>query len=248
MSGFSDGERRIHYVSLVSEYQDSHEIVHTCEFCATGTDPGWVIAKTCGDGFEVDCPKSRLITNQHQLKPYQHNLTQNTVKILKGCRISVQIGINNEVTKNTFITVDTGATISCVSRTTLKDLFPAEKFKPNVEQMLLKSANGSNIPIEGTIKLAVMIGSVIERVKFAILRDGQTFLLSYPDMRRFQAVLNLTKRTMTVGQRLENQEFVREVEDDNHHWLGGWEVRIVRMHANITIIVSITIERYHHNC
>ena len=210
---------RTHYVSLVSGTSDLYsESEHICEFCSRYADPCYVVAKVSKNGFEIDCNKTEYVTNYHQLKPQKHNLIDNTVKILNGCRINIQVRTENGHSKNTCITCDTGATISCVSRLLLEELFPGKSFKINTEQMILKSANGSRIPIEGTIKLFLIIGTVMEKIKFAILKDGYTFLLSHPDLKRFQAVLNLVNKTLTVGQRTFNQELVRKLEDEPQHW------------------------------
>ena len=169
---------RTHYVSLVSGISDFHSgSEHICEFCSRYADPCYVVAKVSKNDFKIDCDKTEYVTNYHQLKPRNHNLINNTVKILNGCRINIQVRTEEGHMKNTCITCDTGATISCVSRLLLEELFPTKSFKINTEQMILKSANGTRIPIDGTIKLFVLIGTVVEKIKFAILKDGYTFLL-----------------------------------------------------------------------
>ena len=217
MNRYSEEEPERHCVSLISEYYKTQEVVHNCEFCAVDTDPSWIIAEVTHNGFKVNCQKTKLIIDKHSLKPDQHNLLKNTVTILKGCRIKVKVGYNDQIVE-TLITVDTGATISCVSRYVLEKLFPKMDVRAVEQQMTLKSANGSNIPIEGIIDMKLHIGSIMERIRFAILKQGDTFLLSHPDLRKFQAILYLTRKTMTVGQLGQNQELIKEKEDDSRHW------------------------------
>ena len=209
---------RTHSVSLVTNVDNYGKDGHVCEFCAPNTDPCYVVAKVSANSFKIDCEKTEYATNLCNLKPDYHNLKDNTVKILNGCRVNIKIGIEDGYLKETCITCDTGATISCLSRALLRELFPEKSIKINTEQMILKSANGSLIPIDGTLKMYVLIGTVMEKIKFAILRDGYTFLLSHPDLKRFQAILNLINKTLTVGQRNINKELVKKSEDDNSHW------------------------------
>ena len=173
--------------------QDNKKCIHCVQ---KQSDFSISVIKRHGDSFIEDCETVSFI---NQL--WSSYEPTNIVKLLKDdqkCLIQTTFRYK-DLTVTSLLYLDTGAECSCISYARLIIIFPDTKFKFKQTKTRLRSADNKIIKCLGIIEIFVTIGQVENLVEFYCLDAGETILLSFYDMKRFDMVLDVKNNTCQVS-------------------------------------------------
>ncbi len=190
-------EAQVYFLDLDGYLADPCQDCQGCIGCKSSvSQPELAVLKIAKNGkYSLDCESSFMI---HQtLQGEQQNIP--LIKSKSQCMVLVSLQHEND-TQFTSLGLDSGAQISVINGTKLRSLFPDHKFCFEKAEVTLKSAANTAITCHGFLVLICKIGLCSRRIKFYVIEGTDTILLGYPDMEKFNIVLDTKNKTCSVNE------------------------------------------------
>ena len=187
-------------VNLFDKFCSHNNNYTGCYQCRSASPLQLVVADYTINSFGVDCYYTFVVnTLYNNVAPTLINTVQNNVLQLNG-NCQSQVTLTYDIHRaNTMATIDSGAGISCLGKQLFQLLFPESKLKMTPTKYSLRGAGGNQLAALGEIYLGCTIATIKHSISFVVIDDSECLLIGWPDIKRYQMVINSSRNSVLVG-------------------------------------------------